>query len=183
MELDKLYVRNSNPLLFDDEQEETNCGSFALNVTKWYTPYLREDYVEDESLMKYCEYEREEMAREMLLDGYSREEVMRVITELDFEFIMKTCPWLMPIKKEDITPTDRVIAYRLSLEDVEPEEFDMDTYGDFHFRLFVDGEWYEKNGAGPVHIIDNPEEDDIWEVDGWLVYDGPIKYAKFVEEK
>lgn len=181
MQLDKLYKRNSNPSLFDEKPDDTNCGSFALNVTKWYTPYLTDDINNDDALWKYEEYERERWVMEMLLDGYSREEIMEAVTERDFEFILMTCPWLVPITKEEITDDDRVIAYRLSLEiPADPEEFDMDEYGDFHFRLFVDGEWWEKNGNGPVHLIEDPDAE-IWEVDDWLIYDGPIMYAKFVE--
>ena len=181
MELDKLYKRNSNPKLFEEKQDDTNCGSFALNVTKWYTPYLTDDTDNDDALWKYEEYEREQWVMEMLQEGYSREEIMEAVTERDFEFILKTCPWLVPIDESEIDTKDRVIAYRLSLEITdEPEEFDMDEYGDFHFRVLIDGEWWEKNGAGQVHKVDCPDAE-IWEVDDWLVYDGPIMYAKFVE--
>jgi hypothetical protein len=62
----------------------------------------------------------------------------------------------------------------------EREEFDVDEYMDFHFRVMIDGEWWEKNGATGVHRVEDPSS---WEVDDWLVYDGPIRYAKFrVEE-
>ena len=115
----------------------------------------------------------------MLSDDYSREEVMECVIERDFEFILKTCPWLVPIDEEEINAKDRIIAYRLSLEVPDNlDDFDMDEYSDFHFRVLVDGEWWEKNGAGPVHKVENP---DIWEVDDWLVYDGPIRYAKFID--
>jgi uncharacterized protein Usg len=50
---------------------------------------------------------------------------------------------------------------------------------DFHFRLFADGEWWEKNGAGPVHRVEYPDAE-VWEIDDWLIYDGEIRYAKFV---
>ena len=182
MELDKLYKRNSNPSLFDEKPDDTNCGSFALNVTKWYTPYLTDDTYNDDALCQYEEYERERWVIDMLSEGYSREEIMEAVTERDFEFILKTCPWLKSIDESEIDENDRVIAYRLSMEQPpdDPEEFDMDEYGDFHFRVMIDGEWWEKNGAGPVHLIEDPDAD-VWEVEDWLVYDGPIKYAKFVE--
>ena len=181
MELDKLYKRNSNPSLFDDEQDDTNCGSFALNVTKWYTPYLTDDTDNDDELWQYEEYEREAWAMELLREGHTREEVMEAITNRDFEFILKTCPWLIPINESEIDLKDRVVAYRLSLEEVDDvDEFDMDELGDFHFRVLIDGEWWEKNGAGPVHRVEDPEQEN-WVVDDWLIYDGPIMYAKFRE--
>ena len=58
----------------------------------------------------------------------------------------------------------------------------MDDNGDFHFRLLKDGEWWEKNGAGPVHKVVGTDGEN-WEVDEWLVYSGPIKYARFRREK
>jgi hypothetical protein len=46
------------------------------------------------------------------------------------------------------------------------------------------GEWWEKNGAGPVHKVEEDEDEDgAWNVDDWLVYSGPIKYARFRREK
>lgn len=185
MRLDKLYKRNSNPELFFEEPDETNCGSFALNVTEWYTPYITDDGVdEDDKLYQYAEWERANHVYELFQSGHTAEEVMEDIIEQDFEFILKTCPWLVPIQEDEINyDEDRVIAYRLSLEvPNEVSEFDMDDYSDFHFRVLIDGEWWEKNGAGPVHKVEE-NEGDTWNVDDWLVYSGPIKYAKFKKEK
>ena len=180
MELKTLYKRNSDPGLFRENENGTNCGSFALNVTEWYTPYI-EGYIEDDSLWKYEVDERARWAYDLLQDGYTAMEVMDCVTDRDFEFILMTCPWLEPIDLDEMRDTDRVIAYRLSMEvPGDVSEFDMDENGDFHFRLFENGEWWEKNGAGPVHkVIDMSEEP--WEVDDWLIYDGPVKYARFKE--
>ena len=120
----------------------------------------------------------EELARE----GYTAEEIMEAVIEKDFEFILKTCPWLSPIDEDEIDPKDRVIAYRLSIDMPEDkDEFDADDDTDFHFRVLLDGKWWEKNGGGPVHQVVDPDEE-IWEVDEWLKYEGPIKYAKFRRE-
>lgn len=182
MDLKKLYKRNTNPELYMEEEGEQNCGSFALGIDGWYTPYIIEDVDEDDALWKFQEYEREHWVMELLADGWSREEIMEDITERDFEFILKTCPWLVPIDEDEIDKNDRIIAYRLSLEIPDnPEDFDMDDYGDFHFRVLIDGEWWEKNGAGPVHKVEDPDNE-VWNVDDWIIYDGPIKYAKFTVE-
>lgn len=181
MRLDKLYKRNSNPDLFEEECSDTNCGSFALNVTEWYTPYITDDSVdEDDELYQYAEWERANYAYELLQEGYSTMEVMESLTEKDFEFILLTCPWLVPIDETEINyELDRVIAYRLMLEAPnDVSEFDMDEGSDFHFRVLIDGTWWEKNGAGPVHEVEYPDSD-VWEVDEFLVYDGPVKYARF----
>ena len=95
---------------------------------------------------------------------------------------MKTCPWLEPIDEEDINDEDRIIAYRLSMEiPDERDEFDVDEYTDFHFRVLIDGEWWEKNGAGPVHKVEETD-DEAWVVEDWWVYSGPIRYARFRKE-
>ena len=184
MRLDTLYKRNTNPALYYEQESWHNCGSFALNVKGWYSPYIAEDedLDEDSELWPYAETARAEYARELVLEGYDREEVMEIITLQDFEFILKSCPWLRPIREDEIDPKDRVIAYRLSLEIPDDlDEFNIDEYGDFHFRVLIDGEWWEKNGACGVHKVDQ-EINDVWEVDDWLIYDGPIRYAKFIEE-
>ena len=183
MQLDKIYKRNSDPGLFKENESGTNCGSFALNVTEWYTPYI-EGNVEEDYLWKYEVDERARWAYDLLQDGYSAMEVMEDITERDFEFILMTCPWLEPIDLDEMRDTDRVIAYRLSMEvPGDVSEFDMDECGDFHFRLFEDGEWWEKNGAWPVRRVFGGLTEDPWVYDDTgtlLVYDGPIRYARFI---
>lgn len=181
MRLDTLYKRNTNPNLYIDQEDCQNCGSYALGVDGWYCPYLEsdEDLFENQELWQYTEDERENWITELVLEGVDRKEIMESLIERDFEFILKTCPWLVPISEDEIDENDRVIAYRLSMEiPDEREEFDMCEDTDFHFRLLIDGEWWEKNGSGPVHKVEFPD-DDVWEVEDWLIYDGPIKYARF----
>jgi hypothetical protein len=106
---------------------------------------------------------------------------MDIILERDWQFILMTCPWLVPIQREDIDEKDRVIAYRLMLEDVDPEEFDPDVNTDFHFRVLIDGEWWEKNGSGAVRYCGDFVDEEPWSCVTWS-YDSNIKYAKFKEE-
>lgn len=185
MILEQLYKRNTNPNLYEEQVNRQNCGSFALNIDGWYCPYIEEDkdIDEDDLLWKYTEYERLMWIEEMVREGQAREDVMNCVIERDFEFILKTCPWLEPINEDEIEDTDRVITYRLSMTiPDEREEFDVDNDMDFHFRVFKDGEWWEKNGNGPIHRVEDPDCD-VWEVEDWLVYDGPVRYARFKEEK
>lgn len=184
MQIDQLYIRNSDPTLFEKNPTNTNCGSFALNVTEWYSPYLIDDvYIDDIDLSDYTEMDRNSWAYELVQEGYSVQEIMEYLIDKDWEFILKSCPWLVPIRKEEINPADRVIAYRLSLElPNELSDFDLEENGDFHFRVMIDGEWWEKNGGGPVRKVEEMNEEP-WEAAEWLVYTGPIKYAKFREEQ
>ena len=184
MELKKLYNRNSNTKLYEEEAYNTNCGSFALGVEEWYVPYIEDcdlgSY--DDPLWQYAESERRDYMEELAREGYTAEEIMEAVIEKDFEFILKTCPWLSPINEDEIDLKDRVIAYRLSIDMPEDGyEFDADDDTDFHFRVLIDGKWWEKNGGGPVHQVVDPDNE-VWEVDEWLKYEGPIKYAKFRRE-
>ena len=180
MILEQIYQRNSNPNIFYEKEQELNCGSFALNVTEWYVPYIEEADVDDYESMMYTADERDFRISELFRDGYSREEVMLDILDRDFEFILKTCPWLEPIERDEINIDDRVIAYRLSMmcEDY-PDDFDPDRDMDFHFRVLIDGEWWEKNGAGEVHYVTCKTNDEPWVVSEDLIYDGEIRYARF----
>lgn len=181
MQFDTLYTRNTNPNLYVEDEWGQNCGSFALGVNGWYCPYIQDDDVEDE-LILYTEYERNYWIEEMVNEGLLREDIMSCLIERDFEFILKTCPWLEPIQEEEIDIKDRVIAYRLCMQiPDERAEFQVDNDMDFHFRVLLDGVWWEKNGAGPIHEVDYPENE-IWEVEDFLVYDGEIKYARFKED-
>ena len=186
MRYNELYKRNSNPNFWDWDNSifHCNCGSFALNLTSWYTPYLCEteiDRMEDVDAYLFGENEREHFMEELLLEGYKREDVMDIILERDWEFILLTCPWLEPIGREEISENDRVIAYRLMLEEgVEPLEFDADLHTDFHFRVLIDGEWWEKNGGGPIHSCGAFTDESPWHCETW-VYDSNIKYARFKE--
>ena len=185
MRLDTLYKRNTNPKLYEEREFNTNCGSFALGVDEWYCPYVEDCDIDgyDSYLWQYAESERRDLMEELAREGYTAEEIMEAVIEKDFEFILKTCPWLEPIDEDEIDLKDRVIAYRLSIDMPEDGyEFDADDDTDFHFRVLIDGEWWEKNGGGPVHLVEE-DEDDAWVVDEWLAYEGPIRYARFKEER
>lgn len=185
MKYDELYARNSRPDFWKTEwaKDTCNCGSFALNLTTWFAPYLCESEIDDMDDVNAYQYgcsERESIMEELLLEGCDREDVMEIIAKKDWEFILMTCPWLVPVNREEIQPGDRAIAYRLMLENVEPLEFDADIHTDFHFRAYINGGWWEKNGAGPIIYCGTYADESPWHYHS-LVYDGAVRYAKFVE--
>lgn len=183
MRLDKLYNRNTQPEFWNEnfDNHDLNCGSFALGVDTWYCPYV--ENCQDDEDWQYSEDERRDMIEELVFEGYEIDEIIDIVLARDFEFIMKTCPWLEPINKEDISYDDRVIAYRLSIHiPNERAEFDADECTDFHFRVLINGEWWEKNGATSAHYVGVEIDEGPWEVDDWLVYHGAIKYARFKEK-
>ena len=91
MQIDQLYIRNSDPTLFEKDQANTNCGSFALNVTEWYTPYLidNDTSIDDGNLSCYTEMDRNDWIYELVQDGYSVQEIMEFLIEKDWELILK----------------------------------------------------------------------------------------------
>lgn len=185
MKYDELYARNSRPDFWESEwaKNTCNCGAFALNLTTWFAPYLCESEIDDMDDVNAYQYgcsEREHIMEELLLEGYDREDVMEIIARKDWEFILMTCPWLVPVSREEIQPGDRAIAYRLMLESVEPLEFDADIHTDFHFRAYINGGWWEKNGAGPIIYCGAYADESPWHYHS-LTYDGAVRYAKFVE--
>jgi hypothetical protein len=184
MELEKLYNRVRHPAIFYEKEEldNLNCGSFALGVDSWYCPYIDEDddINEDDELWQYTETARREWIEELVQEGVPREEIIMEVLDRDFEFILKTCPWLEQIGPEDINEKDRVIAYRLSFElPSEREDFDLHSDTDYHFQVQIDGQWWEKNGICEVHRVPRPDANEPWIVDKYLKYDGEIRYARF----
>ena len=184
-----LYSRNSCRDFWEKDQKECNCGSFALNLTSWFVPYLYGDELDDEDwddaeIVRFHSDERDVLFESLVAEGYSKEEVMEVVIENDWEFILMTCPFLETISREEINEKDRVIAYRLLLDiPGEREEFSPDRDTDFHFRVLIDGEWWEKNGAWPIHRVFGGLTEDPWIYDDkgtLLVYEGPVRYARFI---
>lgn len=168
--MSKKFMRNTNPKFWNEPRSYCNCGSFALDVAETVLPYDND--------LDYTEEERDYAIEDMLDTGMSREEVMEVIAERDFDAILKYCDWLEPIELEDARPEDRVVAYRIFIT------FDEDRWSiedqDFHFRVRINGFWFEKNGGGPVRCCNDEDQLAPWVcAGGELVYDSVIKYGRF----
>lgn len=178
-----IYTRNSDPNFWNVDRKNCNCGSFALDLTTWYNPYLSNQLEERMMPESAYTYEtRHDLIEDLLDDDYSEEEIIEELLERDWEFILNSCPFLTPIQLEDAKDEDRVIAYRIMIDFVENrygERFIEDM--DFHFRVRMNGIWMEKCGAGPIKILGEDIEESPWRYPG-LLYRGPIKYAKFKEE-
>lgn len=187
MRFSDIYERNTRPDFYEGN-DECNCGSFALGLTTWFVPYIDEadeDEFDERDAFSYTEIERTERLIEALEEGVAIDELLEATIDKDWDFILSACPWLKPIKYEDIektAPNEQIIAYRLY---IDPEQ-ECSTWMivddmDFHFRVRIDGEWYEKCGGGPVCRLGT--DIDIlepWEGPGNIVYDGPIRFAKVV---
>lgn len=178
--MNELYARNMDDSFWEQTRPRCNCGSFALNLTTWFSPYL--DGLAEEQKMPECTYTyevRDEYIEDCLDSGMTTEEMMECVIEKDWEFILQVCPFLEPIQLNDARPTDRVIAYRLMFQLEEEDGYYIVTDQDFHFRVRIGEYWFEKCGSNPVVVLSHEAEETPWNGPHDLKYTGPIKYARF----
>lgn len=156
---------------------EYNCGGFALGTFSWFMPYYSTD-------------ERESHINELIDEGYTRREIMDILTEEDIDFILDNVDNITRIARpEDAAPGSRVIAYRVTISpfgydlderDNEDAIYEDSLFIDFHFRARIDGYWFEKNGDGDIGMCHF--EEGGWDCGGsMLYYDGPIVYFAIPE--
>lgn len=167
---EEIYERTKDHSFWQEEQDCCNCGSFALDVTEWFCPYDNDE--------QYTEDYRKSVITEMYEEGFSMEDIFEAILELDVEAILAACPWIEPIDLTDATPEDRVVAYRLSIDEEELAAAD-DVDDDFHFRVRIGGFWFEKCGCDPIRLCGTEAQTDPWVTSRYIVYTGPIKYFRF----
>lgn len=163
------YKRNKDPKFWTKERYECNCGSFALNVTSWVAPYDNDE--------KYTEAQRSLIIRELYEEGADKDTILRTIIELDQESILAACPWLEPVLPSEINNQDRVVAYRLSLDMDELENGFLDD--DYHFRVRINGFWFEKCGQEEIRLCPDQDITHLWVMSKYLIYDSDICFFRF----
>ena len=82
-----------DPLFWEDERKDRNCGSYALGLDSWFTSY------EDE---EFGTGGRDGFIIELFENGYDINSIMDILLESDEEKILEKCPWVRKIRKEDI---------------------------------------------------------------------------------
>ena len=163
------YKRNKDPNFWNEEHVNCNCGSFALNVTSWVTPYDNDEYYTDEYRLEFID--------ELLNEGYNRHEIMHELLDLDSQSLLSNFLWLEPISLEEALPTDRVVAYRIHLD--EGSLIDGEIDDDFHFRVRINGFWFEKCGCCGVQFCGTEADEKPWHTARYLNYDSEIRYFRF----
>lgn len=173
-----MYQRNTDPKFWDSNysRRNCNCGSFALNVNSWFSPYETIDECEEG---KCTEEDRAQYIIDLYMEGNSRDTVMDIILEMDKKAILESCPWLEEVNEFEL-PEDkeRVVAYRLMIGDIWEHEVETD----FHFRVRIGGFWFEKCGEGKIHFCNNQEVTEPWETSPHLIYNSNILYFRFKDE-
>ena len=168
------YKRNKDPKFWQENRENCNCGSFALNVTSWFVPY---EVDEDDDEDPFFANDRSVRIEELYNEGFDREQIMSILLEEDASFILSHCLWVEEVKLEDTLPTDRVVSYRVCLDKDGFVDGDLDD--DYHFRVRINGFWFEKCGATEIRFCGTEAEEEPWETTPSLVYDSDIKYFRF----
>ena len=107
--MEQFYIKNNNPDFWKKERTNCNCGGFALNTQSWVCPYDHDEEYTDDS--------RTQIIRDMYEEGFSKEAIMEAIMILDQESLLRSCSWIEPVLPEEILPNDRVVAYRLFLDE------------------------------------------------------------------
>lgn len=167
----KIFTPNTDPKHWHENHTDCNCGSFALNTSTWVAPYDNDD--------DYTEEYRQSLMLEMSNENFDREAIMEVVMLMDQQAILRACPWIEPVLPHEIKPTDRVVAYRLFLDSDALEMGDIDD--DFHFRVRINGFWFEKCGQDPIRFCGTFDDKAPWHVTPYLVYDSEICYFRFKE--
>ena len=169
MALHSFFIRNRNPKFWQKERPEYNCGAFALDTPSWVAPYDTND--------DYTEESRSDLIQEMMDEGFDRETIMETILLADQESLLRACHWIEPVLKDEIRPEDRVIAYRLMLESNAFYAGEIDD--DYHFRVRINGFWFEKCGQDPIRFCGTFADEAPWYVTPYLVYDSEVIYFRF----
>ena len=151
-----------------------NCGGLALNVFNWVVPYMRTDetcFFDSTIVDEYTDVDREDLMCALNDEGWSKSEIEKEILERDVQFLLDHYPFLERVNLEDCAPTDTVVAYRLFVEFSDDYVYDTD----FHFKVRINGFWFEKLGGNKVTLTpllpDKP-----WEYTGNCTYTSPIVY-------
>lgn len=169
MALRSFFIRNRNQKFWQNKHPECNCGAFALDTPSWVAPYNTNE--------TYTEEARENLMQEMMDEGFDRETVMETILLADQESLLHACPWIEPVLKEEIRPEDRIIAYRLMLESNAFYAGEIDD--DYHFRVRINGFWFEKCGQDPIRFCGTFADEEPWRITPYLVYDSEVIYFRF----
>ena len=172
--METIYERNPDLKFWASPHPECNCGSFALNVTSWFSPY---NNYED-----HTEHDRNNLIEEMYYEGFGREEIMEAVLQKDQEEILRACPWLEPVLPHEIQPQDRIVAYRIGIEFFDSAWSENCFDDDFHFRLRINGFWFEKNGEEEIRLCPEQNVTKIWYGDPYLIYDSDIVYFRIKDK-
>ena len=146
-----------------------------MGVYDWILPYDRGDEEDEEDARCDFVYNKNQEG------DYTNTDLANMLLEEDIEYLLETYEDLIDNldSLEEADDDDIVIAYRVCVYN-NVDWFDCcDVVTDFHFKLRVDGQWYEKQGGAPVHECDL-KPDEFWYIPGddEIEYNSDIHYFR-----
>lgn len=153
-----------------------NCGGFALGVFDWVTPYYRTDldYSPEYPEGAYTDSERECLMAALKDDCWEESDIEEEILRRDVDFLLNRYPFLDEVNLEDCDEKETVIAYRIFIR--WDDEYYVLEDTDFHFKVRINGYWFEKMGTENITKCDlNPNRP--WQYrDDYTQYTSSIVY-------
>ena len=150
------YTRNRDLNYYETNRGRANCGSYALRLNEWYDP---EEYVENLVDNTY------DWIENLYISGYADWEIATYYGERLLEGMLKEFDGELEPCVGDIIDDDNVELIALCAWCIYDEDYGSDW--DFHFKVYRNGKWMEKNGTGPVMQCDE---------DNWGRYNGDVFY-------
>lgn len=148
--------------VFGNNKLSYNCGGFALNECSWITPWVSDDYDDYDDLIYddnnnifnlnytyengYTNSYRKHLIY-TLSKHLSYDQITNIILENDADYLIKTYSYLQRCELENTNACDKIIAYRIFYK---LDENNMVIDYDFHFKVRIDGCWYEKLGGNVI---------------------------------
>ena len=138
------YTSNNDPNYYETHRFDTNCGSYALRLKEWYDNEI------DEEWGGASEWIEELADAEIPFSEIPDIIAKAYIDELLLDFPENELVLLNKITQNILKDmTVELIAFRVY---APIQEYLMNdcTCFDFHFRVWRDGHWMEKNGSQAV---------------------------------
>lgn len=156
--------------MIDKNYEDYNCGGFAFGTYEWYFPY---DWWQT----------REDSAFDLFSNGKTAKEIQEIFLEEEFETILEDFKGRIHFIEDwrDASPRDRVICYRNCVCIREENEEEIYVATDYHFKVRINGKWYEKRGEEAPRPCDL-DEDSPWVLNSDIIYDSENIYFILDEE-
>ena len=160
------------------ENEDYNCGGFALETYSWYKPFSK-NYPAKKVIKRSLEFFRN---TPFAPEPYEKE-VKELLVRRAIRTMLSDFPNLKKIDTEGakrLPKEHKHIAFRICFSFNGDYENIYNRYGydyDFHYVVRLKGSWYEKMGSSSIRKIKFQFEP--WEYGSIYVYDSRIVF--FVE--
>lgn len=149
-----------------------NCGGYALGTYNWLLPYEDED--EEDSR---CDFVYDLNTK----GDYTNTDLANILLEQDVAYLLDTYEDLIDdLESLDLANEDDiVIAYRVCVYNNNDWFDSTDVTTDFHFKVRIDGQWYEKQGNSQIKECEL-KPDEFWYIPGddSIEYNSDIHYFR-----